>query len=84
MKGETMKNFYKKDGISRVYAEGGNKRFMQWFNSETTELENVPEVALCDEIFLNDEPDFANKIDELNNLKIGESCIVEENMLFMA
>ena len=47
-----MKNFYKKDGISRVYAEGGNKRFMQWFNSETHELENVPEVALCDEFFL--------------------------------
>ena len=76
-----MKNFYKKDGISRVYAEGGKKRFMQWFNSETMELENVPEVALCDEIFLNDEHDveFSNSVYEqyLQNITEIEKGLVD-------
>lgn len=64
------------DGISRAYSAHGTKRFMQWFNPKM----EVPEVALCDEEFINDEPDYENKRDIINKLNVGESCIVEEDI----
>lgn len=67
------------DGVHRSYY-GGTKRFVQWFNSDTEELENVPEVALCDEVFIHDEPDFDKARHRIDLLEVGESCIVEENM----
>jgi hypothetical protein len=73
-------NFYKKDHVSRCYTQGGKKRFMQWFNSDKHEMFGIPEVALCDELFLNDEEDFQHKIDEINSLNIGETCIVENDV----
>lgn len=56
------------DGVCRAYSDNGTKRFMQWFNPKM----DVPEVALCDEEFINNEPDYADKV--------GESCIVEEDI----
>ena len=67
------------DGIQRSYY-GGDKRFVQWFNSDTEELENVPEVALCDEVFIHEEPDFDKARHRIDLLEVGESCVVEENM----
>jgi hypothetical protein len=67
------------DGIHRSY-HGGDKRFVQWFNSDTEDLENVPEVALCDEVFIHDEPDFDKARHRIDLLEVGESCIVEENV----
>ena len=67
------------DGISRSYF-GGDKRFVQWFNSDTEEFENVPEAALCDEVFIHDEPDFDKARHRIDLLEVGESCVVEENM----
>lgn len=77
---EPERNYIKKDFVSRCYSPGGKKRFMEWFNSDKAILDVVPEVALCDEIFLNGEEDFKHKIDELNSLNIGESCIVENDV----
>lgn len=74
-----MKNindyYHINDGVSRAYCNG-TKRFMQWFNPKM----EVPEVALCDEEFINAEPDFEDKRDIINKLKVGESCIVEEDI----
>lgn len=67
------------DGIHRSYY-GGDKRFVQWFNSDTEDLENVPEVALCDEVFIHDEPYFDKTRHRIDSLDIGESCVVEEDM----
>lgn len=67
------------DGVHRVYL-GGTKRFVQWFNSDTEELENVPEVALCDEVFIHDEPDFDKARHLIDLLEVGEACVVEEDM----
>lgn len=69
----------KSDGVHRSYY-GGTKRFVQWFNSDTEELESVPEVALCDEVFIHDEPDFDKARHRIDLLEVGESCVVEENM----
>lgn len=67
------------DGIHRSYY-GGDKRFVQWFNSDTEELENVPEVALCDEVFIHDDPDFDKARHRIDLLEVGEACVVEEDM----
>lgn len=77
---ELEHNYTKKDFVSRCYSPGSKKRFMEWFNSDKAVLHGVPEVALCDEIFLNEEDDFKYKIDELNALNVGESCIVEDDV----
>lgn len=91
MKGTKFMNFvykqknaniseYHKDGICRNYSEEGHKRFVQWFNSYSEELENVPEVALCDEVFIANEQDYQEKRHVIDLLEVGESCIVEENV----
>ena len=67
------------DGIHRSY-QGGDKRFVQWFNSDTEELDNVPEVALCDEVSIHDEPYFDKVGHRIDLLEVGESCIVDEDM----
>ena len=71
---------YKKtDLIPRAYFNG-KKRFVQWFNSDYGKpLYQVPEVALCDEVFLQQEDDYKNKLKDIEALKVGESCIVEED-----
>lgn len=68
------------DNIPRAYTDGSKKRFVQWFNSQSKELHNVPEVALCDEIFIANEPSYKDKQYVIDLLEVGESCIVEENM----
>lgn len=77
-----MNNYkeYHRDGISRAYHPNGKKRFVQWFNTSYKELKDVPEVALCDEIFIANEPDYAKKQYIIDLLEVGESCIVEENV----
>lgn len=67
------------DGIHRVYL-GGDKLFVQWFNSDTDEFERIPEVALCDELFIKEEPDYSEKLHEIELLEVGEACVVEEDM----
>lgn len=59
---------------------GGAKRFVLWFNSDTKDFANVPEVTLCDEVFIRDKPDFAKDRHRIDLLDVGESCIVKENM----
>ena len=71
---------YHNDGISRCYSYTGKKRFVQWFNSCSDGLTNVPEVALCDEVFIANEPDYQDKRYVINLLEVGESCIVEEDI----
>ena len=71
---------YHNDGICRNYSADGKKRFVQWFNSNSKDLENVPEVALCDEVFIANEPDYKDKRYIIDLLEVGESCIVEENV----
>lgn len=67
-----------RDFISRSYTLGSTKRFVQWFNSDLEQLFGVPEVALCDEVFLHDEPDYADALYKLDLLEVGESCVVTE------
>lgn len=67
-----------RDFISRSYTLGSTKRFVQWFNSDLEQLSGVPEVALCDEVFLHDEPDYADALHKLDLLEVGESCVVTE------
>ena len=71
---------YHNDGICRAYSKNGKKRFVQWFNSYSDGLENVPEVALCDEIFVANEPDYQDKKYIIDLLEVGESCVVKENV----
>ena len=74
---ETGVNDYSaNDGVCRAYAKGSKKRFMEWFNPQL----GVPEVSLCDEVFLQNEKDFAEKLHVIELLEVGESCIVEENV----
>ena len=68
------------DNISRAYTDGSKKRFVQWFNSQSKELYGLPEVALCDEIFVANEPDYQDKKYIIDLLEVGESCIVKENV----
>ena len=68
------------DNIPRIYTDGSKKRFVQWFNSQSKELHGIPEVALCDEIFIADEPDYKDKQYIIDLLEVGESCVVEEDM----
>ena len=68
------------DFIHRSYADGSEKRFMCWFNSSKDELLNVPEVSLCDELFIAGEPDYDAKRHEIDLLTVGESCVVEEDV----
>lgn len=68
------------DFIHRSYEDGSEKRFMCWFNTNKEELLNVPEVSLCDELFIAGEPDYDAKRHEIDLLDVGESCVVEEDV----
>lgn len=65
--------------ISRAYTDGSKKRFVQWFNSQKKELRGIPEVALCDEIFIANEPDYKEKQYIIDLLEVGESCVVSKD-----
>lgn len=67
------------DNIPRAYTDGSKKRFVQWFNSQSKELYGLPEVALCDEIFIANEPDYKEKRYIIDLLEVGESCVVSED-----
>ena len=66
----------RRDFICRAYY-GGTKKFVEWFNPESEEFCDVPEVALCDETFVRDDPDYAPDFEKINSLKIGESMILD-------
>jgi hypothetical protein len=72
--------YWADDNISRAYTDGSKKRFVQWFNSQSKELHGVPEVALCDEIFIANNPDYKEKQYIIDLLEVGESCIVENDI----
>lgn len=73
---KTINEYYHiPDNVCRCYTEGSTKRFVEWFDP----ILEVPEVALCDEVLINNEPDYAHAKDKINNLKVGESCIVDES-----
>lgn len=65
----------KYDGIERLYHKNSKMRFIQWFN-----MNNVPELSMVDELFIKNEKDYQNKKDKILSLKVGQSCIVENNV----
>ena len=66
----------RRDFICRAYY-GGTKKFVEWFNPESEEFCDVPEVALCDETFVRDDPDYAPDFEKINSLEVGESMILD-------
>ena len=75
IKDKTINEYYHiTDNVCRCYTEGSTKRFVEWFDP----ILEVPEVALCDEVLINNEPDYVHVKDKINTLKVGESCIVNE------
>lgn len=66
----------RRDFICRAYHEG-TKKFVEWFNPESEEYCDVPEVRLCDENFVRNDPDYAPDFEKINSLEVGESMILD-------
>lgn len=69
-------DYFFNDHISRSYTKCSKKRFMQWFNNKTKGLEDVPEVALCDEKLIDSEDDYQKYKESIFKLEVGQSLIL--------